>query len=603
MIRAVLILLWSAACVFAGDPATMETASRELIVKWRDARAAQMAGALDGVESVTRALPMAETGAAGLERISILRAASAEAATRIGAALRNDPRVEYAEPRRLRNLHGAPSGRPGSLDGVPDDPFYSLQWYLPAIEAEAAWNITRGDPSVVIAVVDVGVDFNHPELTHARWVNNAELSGAPGVDEDGDGYIDDVHGWDFVDNDSDPTPSPLEPPMSHGTHVAGLAAAARNNGMGIAGLAPDCKIMAVRVGSEHIPFGVEGIYYACRAGANVINCSWGGDGESAYERDIVAYALEQGCIVVASAGNDNSNAPQFPAGIDGVVSVAATGGNDRTASFTNRGPWVKIAAPGVGIISTFIGAGGGWGYGTLQGTSMSAPLVSAACALVASCFPQSNGRAVAARVISAADPLPEFPGQLGLGRLNVWRALADSVSGVRLAGITFTEADGNGDGRIRGGESALVNIALESDLGALVSVLGDVASPDASVTLNSPLLVYGNVPAGERVWSATHVTVMLPPEAGRGYLLPLTIDWRDNTGRMVGRAATWIELDSTFVSADNGLLALGFAENGSLGYADYVHHQYRGSGLRVSGPFECVVSRVFPCGSGWISRG
>ncbi|MDD5087420.1 MAG: S8 family serine peptidase, partial [bacterium] len=415
--------------------------SREVIVKWRerptlldnDLLPQPARGYVTGIRA---ALSITEHTPAGLERISVIEVCDSQDVAAVVSMLHDDPRVEYAEPRMLRYIDGGSAGgardRDGPLDAVPNDPFYGQQWGLAAIEAEAAWDITRGAPSAVIAVLDLGVDFTHPELTHCRWENAAEIAGATGVDDDGNGHVDDLYGWDFMDDDGEPWGELLDGDEMHGTHVSGLAAAARNNGIGIAGLAPDCKIMGVRVGAHgEIPYGYEGIYYACRTGVRIMNCSWGGSHESAYERDVIRYVTEQGCVVVASAGNSASSAEHYPAGIEGVLSVAASQIGDFAASFTQYGPWVKICAPGVAMLSTINTAGGGHSYGTWQGTSMSAPLVAATCALVASRFPEMDGRQIMARVTASADPIdgrnPDYAGQLGLGRVNAWRALCDSL--------------------------------------------------------------------------------------------------------------------------------------------------------------------------------
>jgi hypothetical protein len=575
-----------------GDPC--ERASRELIVKWRSLPAHLDATALLGeaavrAESVRRALPETRRTATGLERITVITAATADNVSHLLASLRADPRVEYAEPRPLRWVDGAPMGRHGheSLDGTPNDLFYSHQWGLPAIEAEAAWNITRGDPSVIIAVVDVGVDFTHPELAHAQWRNEAEVYGLLGVDDDGNGFVDDTCGYDFVDLDGDPSPSPLEPAQSHGTHVAGIAAAARNNGQGIAGLAPDCRIMAVRAGQGgNIAYAFEGVYYAARSGARVVNCSWGGNVESAYERDIVRDAFDRGAVVVASAGNLNRTAPHYPAGTEGVLSVAATQIGDVAAPFTNHGPWVKVSAPGVQMLSCVILEGGLHGYDNWQGTSMSAPLVVAECALVASRWPQMSSRGIMARVVSSCDGIdainPARAGGLGLGRINAWRALTDSVDAVRLNAVEYEEVSGNGDGRVRSGESAELHFAIHNDLSDAGEVAAYISLTDDSASITMPVTLFGPVTPGGPFWNTTPVTVLLDPGVARGHFVRLVMDFTGAFGRLIGRATTLVHLDSSWVNVDNGRVSLGFSDNGCLGYYDYPRATYCGEGFRLS---------------------
>lgn len=588
----ILGLLAAAACGLAGEPGAASVADREVIVKWRAAAArldaAELAGEYGIIAAGIRpALPVAERTAMGLERVAIITTFSAFAACELSALLAADSRVEYAELRPERHTDGRPPGRGGNpLDGVPDDPFYAQQWGLHTIEAEAVWNITRGASQTVIAVVDIGVDFTHPELRHARWENPAERDGFPGTDDDGNGYIDDVYGYDFVDGDGQPWPDPQRDVESHGTHVAGIIAAQRNNSMGIAGLAPDCRIMAVRAGAGNsIGFGYDGIYYAARSGARVINCSWGGGSESAFERDVIAYALERGCIVVAAAGNGNTNLPHYPAAIEGVLSVAATAIGDAAAAFTHYGPWVKLAAPGVDILSTVIVGSGLHGYASWQGTSMAAPLVAAVCGLVAARDPGMDGRSIMARVNSSSDPIdvlnPSRAGLLGIGRVNAWRAIADSLPGLRLGSVTFEESAGNGDGRIRGGERADLRISVFNHGAAAGSVAGLISSTAAGVVIRTPQTFYGGLPPGGPYWNSPPVSLELTELLARGFALPLTVDWLNISGRVIGRALTVVELDSTFVSVENGRLKLGFAEHGSLGYYDYESGIYRGTGFVV----------------------
>jgi serine protease len=572
-----------------------DRAARELIVKWRSLPTRLDASYVlpteaGSIEDVHFALPQASPDY-GLNRITVVRTCNTQVAEQLVETLQHDPRIEYVERRPVRSLDVMHNGnrRNGrsSLDGVPNDPYYSRQWDLPAIEAEAAWNITRGDPSVIIAVVDLGVDFTHPELANARWVNQTELHGLPGIDDDGNGYTDDVYGYDFIDNDGDPAPSPLIGNEAHGTHVAGIACAARNNGIGIAGLAPACKIMGVRAGSDgSISFGYDGIYYACRSGANIINCSWGGDGESAYENDILQYATDHDCIIVASAGNTPLDLRHYPAAREGVVSVAATQINDFNADFTTFGSWVKIAAPGVEMLSTVCEDTGRHGYASWQGTSMSAPLVAAACALVKSRWPQMRAHDVITRVLSSADPIdarnPSRAGLLGLGRINVWRALADSIAGVRLGDITYTERMGNGDGRIRAGETATLHVGIFNDGADAGQVVGLMSTTATNVTIAIPALLYGNIFSGGPYWNSNAAYVEVSSASARGAILPLTIDWTNSAGRLIGRATTRVLLDSTFVVVNNNRMQLGFAENGCLGYDDYMRGYYLGPGWHLS---------------------
>jgi serine protease len=598
MVRQLLIcfsLLFSATQLFAERGDVLDTAKREVIVKWR-----VMPQSLDAnellpqkaaqIESIKKALPISERSSS-LAKLTVVRAMNAQTAQELVAELNNDSRVEYAEMRPLRELDGERiPGRDygNSLDAVPNDPYYSQQWGLQAVEAEAAWTEVLGDPSVTIAVVDLGVWFGHPELEATRWQNDEELSGLPEVDDDGNGYIDDFYGYDFISGDGDPTPDPFEPSQSHGTHVAGIAAATRNNGRGIAGIASGCRIMGVRAGQDDdIIYGYEGILYACRSGAKIINCSWGGSSDSQYEREVIQYVLDQGCVIVVSAGNGNTTLPHYPAAIEGVLSVAATGVGDMSAVFSHHGPWVKVSAPGINILSTIWDDNGAPIYAAWQGTSMSAPLVAGICALTAVKFPELSGRELAARVIGSSNPIdganPWRAGQVGLGRVNAWRAVADELDGVRIEGIELAEQNGNGDDRISPGETAELTISVVNQLSPVDGVIGTITSSLDSLNISNPISVYGSLSTGGPFVGGSPFQMTQSALAARKRSVPITIDWTRGDGRVIGRTVQNVVFDTSWVSVDNGKIRLGFGEDGSLGYHDFVNNVTLGPGLRIEG--------------------
>ena len=241
------------------------------------------------------------------------------------------------------------NGRLG-LAGVADDPFLSLQWSLARIGAEQAWAGGTGDAAVVIAIVDTGIDYTHPDLA---------------------GKV--ILGPDLANGDDDPID-----PHGHGTAVAGIAAARAGDGLGIAGVCPGCTLMAVKVvrdgGTEATKFdSAQGIVWAADHGADVINLSLSGPTDSPLQRDAVAYAAGKGVVLVAAAGNDGNDALQYPAAYEDVLAVAASTDRDRLASFSSRGEWVDLAAPGTSILSAAAGA-----YARVWGTSFAAPIVAGA---------------------------------------------------------------------------------------------------------------------------------------------------------------------------------------------------------------------------------
>ena len=321
-----------------------------------------------------------------------------------------DQHVEYAEPDYTY-----------SIDYIPNDPSYNSQWAHQNIESESAWDIEKGSSGVVIAIVDTGVDYNHIDLSTNIWVNPGEISGN-GIDDDGNGYIDDFRGWDFYNVDN----SPMDD-HSHGTHCAGIAAAVGNNSIGITGIAPKVRIMALKAGSASgsLPWTAtaEAIRYAADNGADIISSSYGGPTYSSLSNDAIEYANSLGVLLIAAAGNDNTDAPHYPASYSKVLSVGATDQNDARASFSNYGVDVDVAAPGVSILSTLPSNG----YGYKSGTSMSTPLVAGLAGLVMSKDLSLINDDIKNVLINETDefgidiPVPDQ--LLGKGRINAFKAL------------------------------------------------------------------------------------------------------------------------------------------------------------------------------------
>jgi subtilisin family serine protease len=338
----------------------------------------------------------------------------------VADSLRRSSRVEYAE------LDCAAQ----ALDVItPTDPGWYHQWGPRQIYAPAAWATLTHTVDITIAVVDSGIKLDHPDLAGQRWINPGEIPGNL-VDDDGNGKIDDVNGWHFYQYCVAGTCTPREnanvqDDYGHGTHVAGIAAAALDNGIGIAGVAPQARIMPVKVIDQYgVAFYSDialGIVYAADNGARVINLSLGGKPDSQTLRDAVDYARARGALVVAAAGNDGG-AVLHPAAYNPVLAVAATDQADQVAYFSNRGPQVDAAAPGVDIYSTWP-----WvtGYFTKSGTSMAAPHISGVAALIWSQYPLSSSLSVAYLITSTAVDIatPGWDEQAGWGRVDAYRAL------------------------------------------------------------------------------------------------------------------------------------------------------------------------------------
>jgi len=344
---------------------------------------------------------------------------------------------------------------------TPSDTLYSDMWNLENvaqtggqsgadIAAPQAWNTHTGSRDAVVAVIDTGVDYTHPDLAANMWTNTGEIPGN-GVDDDNNGFIDDVYGYNFSNNSGDP-----QDDHGHGTHVAGTIAAEGNNNLGVTGVAWQARIMALKFldanGSGRISDAIEAILYATQMGAKLSNNSWGGGGFSVALRDAIAVANGAGSLFVAAAGNsgsDSDRSPMYPAAydLDNIISVAATDHNDALAYFSNFGASsVDLGAPGVNILSTMIAGGSPCcsspsGYGVLNGTSMASPHVAGAAVLVYSAFPNLNHRQVKNRLLDTVDPITSLTDiTVSGGRLNVATALgnADYVD-LTVASISGTK--------------------------------------------------------------------------------------------------------------------------------------------------------------------
>ena len=317
-----------------------------------------------------------------------------------------------------------------TIDLTPNDPLHGSEWGLQNIQAELAWNISTGSSSIVVATVDNAIETGHADLNNMLWVNPGEIA-SNGIDDDGNGYIDDINGWDVGDDDNNP--NPLNSNWDHGTHVAGTTGAETNNGTGVSSIGFGISIMAVKATANGASYnavtnGYDGIYYAALNGADVINCSWGGSGYSTTGQNIVNWAWNQGSIVVAAAGNDDldmdigGNA-HYPSNYNNVVCVASSTTSDAKSGFSNYGSDVDVTAPGSSIRSTV--PFGGYAY--MSGTSMASPLVSGLLGLMKSLNPGLPNQDYVDCLVNSCDNIdaqnPSYIGDLGAGRINALNSM------------------------------------------------------------------------------------------------------------------------------------------------------------------------------------
>ncbi|MGE3973135.1 MAG: S8 family serine peptidase [Bdellovibrionales bacterium] len=359
------------------------------------------------------------------------------------ASLSSTGIVEYAEPNFIYRIGGM----------TPDDAQYKELWGMKNtgqtvsnvpgvagidINAEKAWEITTGSKNVIVGVIDTGVDFNIPDLKATAWVNEAEAKGRAGVDDDKNGYVDDINGYDFVNNDGDPTDD-----HGHGSHVSGTIGGQGNNGMDVVGVNWNVTIMGLKFlsasGSGSLASAIKAIDYATMMGAHFTSNSWGGGGFSQALFDSIKKANDKNMLFIAAAGNNGTNndtTPQYPANyqIPNVISVAAITNTGAKASFSCYGArTVHVGAPGNYILSTIPMALDGQdgkrdGLASWRGTSMATPHVSGVAALVLAKYPGMSAMELKDRLVKTARPLSGMKGVVSSGGIvDAYNALTNTM--------------------------------------------------------------------------------------------------------------------------------------------------------------------------------
>lgn len=413
----------------------------------------------------------------------------------VAAALMELPQVEYATPLYIRRTLR-----------TPNDPQFSQQSALQRIQMPAAWDVTIGSPDVTIAIIDSGTDFEHEDLAANLWTNPGETGTdaqgrdkrTNGIDDDGNGKVDDWRGWDFIGNvtrseylagtireDNDPKirAGTVADEMQHGTQTAGAATAVTDNGRGIASPAGfRCRYIPIKCGSDDpslagsVLRGYDAIVYAARLGASVINCSWGGPAGSPLEQQVIDQARALGSLVIAASGNDGLDLDQqqfYPACYAGVVAVGASNtATDNVAGFSNFGSAVAFYAPGTSIRTTRIGNT----YTAVDGTSFAAPLASGVAALVRSLHPDWTLDQVAAQLRYTSDrfaSISDANRPRYYGRLNAARALSINrsfSSGERLPGVQLRAVTVNGTTTITSTGQSTLEIHLRNLLAPATTI-------------------------------------------------------------------------------------------------------------------------------------
>ena len=372
---------------------------------------------------------------------------------------------------------------------TPNDLEISKQSYLTQVKAFLAWDIEKGNSIVKIGIVDTGTEMVHPDL-QSKIAKNAN-DPINGVDDDLDGFVDNFQGWDFEDDDG----NPQFEINNHGAHVSGIAAAATNNVEGVASVGYNTMFLPIRVGrGTEINYGYEGIVYAADMGCDIINCSWGNFSYSEYEQDVINYAaINKGALIVAAAGNKSRDQEFYPAAYENVLAVTSVNSGDIQSTFTNYGYWADISCPGENVYSTI--GNGAYNYNT--GTSMAAPVVSGAAALIKSKYPTLTAGQISERLKSSADDIsnlnPSNYNKIGKGRLNVFESVNGAIvnASVVFEKIVLTNKD---DDAFKGNDSLFISGSFINYLAASGNVVASVSTVSPYVVSNKTLENIGVMP-------------------------------------------------------------------------------------------------------------
>lgn len=525
----------------------------------------------------------------GLSRIVEVRFLRDYDTRRLATKLSTLPHVEYAEPvwRRTLNL-------------LPNDSYLPDQSYLSQLHASEAWDLARADATVVISVIDSGIDPDHPDLKKALWTNSGEtgkdLAGndrrTNGVDDDGNGFTDDWRGYDFAGVDGNSGDNDPRATFAHGVHVAGIAAATGDNSEGVAGIGFGATIMPVKITADtgvsepDLVRPYEALLYSATMGANIINCSWGGYGPSKAEQEVIDVVTSMGALVIAAAGNEGRGIPIYPAAYRNVISVGSVSRSDQRSLFSNYHESIDIVAPGEDVLSTIPVTSGS--YGRLSGTSMAAPMVSGAAALVLSRFGVSNltPEQLGAILKHAADDIygvnPDYRALLGAGRLNVGQSVVIGPNAV-YAEIVDHKILSEGDQILHAGGEFDLQVTIRNVLapGSELMVTAEVVG-DYPVSILNPTISIEELGTGESSTNSSNpFRFVLSEELPFDVAVPLQFTVRD-AADIVSVKRTAIMVNPSFETTSTDRIALTLSGNGRLGYIDFPNNVW-GRGFRLDG--------------------
>ncbi|MES2591938.1 MAG: S8/S53 family peptidase [Bacteroidota bacterium] len=464
---------------------------------------------------------------------------------------------EYAEPHYLPRLCY-----------TPNDPSLSTQYTITKIQAEAAWGVNtttaRGDTNVVIGITDTGVEPNHPDLKNNIKHNYSDIAG--GGDTDSDGYIDNYSGWDLGENDNNPTYNTSQ----HGVHVSGIAAASVDNAIGVAGIGFKCKFLPIKItdAAGALTKSYEGITYAADHGCAVINCSWGGPTASQLGQDVVNYAtINKNALVIAAAGNNGLDELFYPAAYKYVISVANTKSDDRRSSTSNFHYSVDVCAPGESINSTYPTNS----YSSQTGTSMSAPCVAGAAAIVKSFYPAYTALQIGERLKTTCDniyPLmaPNVLNKLGNGRINLFKALTQTLSpSVLMTQQNYTD---NNDNTFVINDTLRLSGDFTNYLGATSNLTATLSTTSPYVSIQDASTTLGAVPTlGVVNNNSDPYQIKILSSAPQNQAVLFKLTYSDPSTSYTASEFFYVTVNVDYINVAINDVATSIASNGRIGYS------------------------------------
>lgn len=477
--------------------------------------------------------------------------------SRVINQLRNQKEIIYAEQLVIPELTYTPT-----------DVFLSRQYQLSIIKAFQAWDVEKGDSSVVIAITDTGIDLDHEDLE----INIAYNYNDPinGIDDDNDGYVDNFRGWDTGDNDNDPATFSSD----HGNNVAGLAAAKTDNTTGIAGTGFNCRFVPIKIDTDlggRLIGAYDAIIYAADQNIDIINCSWGSYTFANLGNDIINYATAKGSLVVAAVGNDGRDVPFYPAAYKNALAVGMTDSADVIRDNSNYGVHLDIMAVGLGMYTT----SNNNQYKYNGGTSMASPLVAGAAAIVKSKYPNFGPIQIIEHMRNTSDDISErqgrkYDGKIGAGRLNMFRSVSDNIKpGVRMEVASIRD---NNDSIFSVGDTLQFLIRFKNYLASADNLKAKISSPSNSLIFLENEFNLGTLSTLEEKTNGTGTFKAIVRKAGDfNELTPVKVVITNDNYRRESWFFTTI--NQNFFTVSNNTIATTLSSNGRIGHHEISTNQ------------------------------